>query len=1365
MVGRNQIAGKVPARILYSRGELLKLQCLVTTPPDVPDEIRRRREQGRRTETRRIISCVSFSEDVNLHKAETAWKPSVKKNWGEQDPEMARTQEMFGRMRGILNKLTLEKFEQLMKQVAELSLNTEDRLEGIGNIIFEKAISEPKFASTYAKMCHCLKEDNNRQHLKKSSEDVAQRRRAVGNMKFLGELFKLDMVKDVIIHGCIAVFLDTKSQETLECLCCLITTTGPVLDCENIKPRMDGYFIQMESILKEGKTTSRICFMLQDVMDLRQNNWVSLRGEQGPKTISQVHEETKLENQLEIITVQSNETRKIISGVSFSMDVKLHKVDNAWRPSIKNIKVEQVTETAETHELFGRMRSILNKLTPDKFEQLMKQVTELSMTTEDRLEGIGSMIFEKAICELKFTSTYAKMCQCLKELTVPCNDDPAVNLNFRLLMLHLCRKEFFKVNGDGKMLEKEWQNLNAADMEEGRQHLKEELGTKVIAHRRRAVGSMRLLGELFKLDMVRDVVILGCIVTFLDTQSEVALECTCCLITTTGSILDCENVKPQLDGCFSKLKQILNEGKTTSRIRFMLEDVMDLRQNNWVPRRDEQVPKTINQVHLEAELENQLEIRKVEESRNTTPVTTDYAPTNIHNESDPAVQEIDTKPAVQEMDAEPAVEIDTEPAVQEMDAEPAVENDTKPAVQEIDIEPAVQENDTEPAVQEIDTEPAVQEMNVEPAVQETVIEPAVQEIDIETAVQETVIEPAVQEIDIETAVQEIDIEPAVQAIDIEPAVQETVIEPAVQDTEPAVQEIDIEPAVQDTVIEPAVQDTEPAVQEIDIEPAVQENDIEPAVQENDTEPAVQEIVIKPAVEGNDTEPAVEIDIEPAVQEIVIKPAVENDTEPAVQEIDIGPAVQETVIEPAVQEIVIKPAVENDTEPAVEGNDTEPAVQENDIEPAVQEIDTEPAVQEIDIEPAVQEIDTEPAVQEIDIEPAVQETVIEPAVQEIDTEPAVQEIDIEPAVQETVIEPAVQEIDIEPAVQETVIEPAVQDTEPAVQEIDIEPAVQETVTEPAVQEIDVEPAVQETVIEPAVQDIEPAVAIDTGPAVKEDTVSANFTTVDTSQSCEIPKVQNSGTHKIISGVSFSKDVKLHKVENAWRPSIKKDKVEQDPEKTVTQELFRRMRSILNKLTPEKFEQLVNQVAELNIDTTERLQGVVDIVFEKAIFEPKFASTYAKMCHRLKELNAPLNDCLEATLNFHLAILNRCWVEFDQVNERVLRPKEELEANVAASHRRSLGNVKFLGELFNLEMAEEFLMHRCITTLLDNQGEKALECLCCLLSTIGRNLDCDKNKCHIDKYLRKMEQILKEGKTSSRIRFMLQDIMDLRQPGPQ
>lgn len=35
------------------------------------------------------------------------------------------------------------------------------------------------------------------------------------------------------------------------------------------QPRMDQYFTQMEKIVKERKTSSRIRFMLQDIIDLR----------------------------------------------------------------------------------------------------------------------------------------------------------------------------------------------------------------------------------------------------------------------------------------------------------------------------------------------------------------------------------------------------------------------------------------------------------------------------------------------------------------------------------------------------------------------------------------------------------------------------------------------------------------------------------------------------------------------------------------------------------------------------------------------------------------------------------------------------------------------------------------------------------------------------------------------------------------------------------------------------------------------------------------------------------------------------------------------------------------------------------------
>lgn len=65
----------------------------------------------------------------------------------------------------------------------------------------------------------------------------------------------------------------------------------------------------------------------------------------------------------------------------------------------------------------------------------------------------------------------------------------------------------------------------------------------------------------------------------------------------------------------------------------------------------------------------------------------------------------------------------------------------------------------------------------------------------------------------------------------------------------------------------------------------------------------------------------------------------------------------------------------------------------------------------------------------------------------------------------------------------------------------------------------------------------------------------------------------------------------------------------------QELFRKVRSILNKLTPQMFNQLMKQVTDLTIDTEERLKGVIDLVFEKAIDEPGFSVAYGNMCRCL------------------------------------------------------------------------------------------------------------------------------------------------------
>lgn len=68
----------------------------------------------------------------------------------------------------------------------------------------------------------------------------------------------------------------------------------------------------------------------------------------------------------------------------------------------------------------------------------------------------------------------------------------------------------------------------------------------------------------------------------------------------------------------------------------------------------------------------------------------------------------------------------------------------------------------------------------------------------------------------------------------------------------------------------------------------------------------------------------------------------------------------------------------------------------------------------------------------------------------------------------------------------------------------------------------------------------------------------------------------------------------------------------------QELYKKFRGILNKLTPQKFNTLIDKVKGLKIDTQKRLEGVIDLVFEKAIEEPNFSEAYAVMCSKLSTL---------------------------------------------------------------------------------------------------------------------------------------------------
>nr|XP_034299266.1 eukaryotic translation initiation factor 4 gamma 3-like isoform X2 [Crassostrea gigas] len=125
-------------------------------------------------------------------------------------------------------------------------------------------------------------------------------------------------------------------------------------------------------------------------------------------------------------------------------------------------------------------------------------------------------------------------------------------------------------------------------------------------------------------------------------------------------------------------------------------------------------------------------------------------------------------------------------------------------------------------------------------------------------------------------------------------------------------------------------------------------------------------------------------------------------------------------------------------------------------------------------------------------------------------------------------------------------------------------------------------------------------------------------------------------------SIPQDVILHKAESPWRPRRKQDQTETDEDTKVTAELYKKVRSILNKLTPQKFQSLVKQLSKMEINTEERLNGVTDLIFERVIDirGPCYCVAYASMCRYLAMIKVQSTSKQGEYVNFRVIVLTRC-----------------------------------------------------------------------------------------------------------------------------
>ncbi|CAH2327544.1 eukaryotic translation initiation factor 4 gamma 1 isoform X3 [Pelobates cultripes] len=271
------------------------------------------------------------------------------------------------------------------------------------------------------------------------------------------------------------------------------------------------------------------------------------------------------------------EPRKILQVTD---NVKQSTSEKACKSPMK--RANEDPTMAKAQELIrSKVCSILNKITPQTFQHLIKQVKDLSIHTEYQLKAVVEVIFEKAIAESYFAVVNASMCNWLIMIEVPTEDNPEESITFRRLLIRLCQKEFEGGENGNERTEKLQKELDAATSPKEKTRLKEELSDAFNKACRRYQGNITFIGELFKLKLLSEETMKDCLMKLLNRNSEESMECICILLTTIGKSL--ENAQCRLDNYISKIDIFIKKQKTSSRIRVLVQDVMEFRRNNWVP--------------------------------------------------------------------------------------------------------------------------------------------------------------------------------------------------------------------------------------------------------------------------------------------------------------------------------------------------------------------------------------------------------------------------------------------------------------------------------------------------------------------------------------------------------------------------------------------------------------------------------------------------------------------------------------------------------------------------------------------------------------------------------------------------------------
>ncbi|KJP90023.1 hypothetical protein AK88_00192 [Plasmodium fragile] len=330
------------------------------------------------------------------------------------------------------------------------------------------------------------------------------------------------------------------------------------------------------------------------------------KGNAGSETDSKMNEGSLVDDRtnetIDNAFTKKDEANELEKNDDSQQQENEEKKEEVTEKPAKAIYVFKRKENMSPLEYMERqVKSLLNKLTVENFPIITEKMCQImdSRTNTDEIQTVVNEVINKAVLEHDWSEMYADVCQALKWRSP--NFEMKKKSSFEIALL--------------KKIQEEYENLPSTFESTMKEKLKndeneEELSFVEQKQKKRLFGIVKLIGELFQRQIVSISIVISIahdLLIAFEEPKEYCIEAFLQLIYSTGFFIDkMEKYKNILDTWFGRLKELQRKKMYSKRIKFVIQDVFDLRLSEWRKKTHKDTAKGLNELRSQLETEEMM---------------------------------------------------------------------------------------------------------------------------------------------------------------------------------------------------------------------------------------------------------------------------------------------------------------------------------------------------------------------------------------------------------------------------------------------------------------------------------------------------------------------------------------------------------------------------------------------------------------------------------------------------------------------------------------------------------------------------------------------------------------------------------------